>query len=252
LTGYFSETVDDPGYCKYGVDERFVEAETRGRPDSPLSFELTARAENLAVFFEDQNHELGVRGKVEMRLPGTKRVRRYAVDGHLHLFVKRHKPYALDEDHPHRRAFKRMGVEYRSRVGEPDVQRFMKYHLELVVEGRRWALSGYKRLRDDAGIDAWRDASHLFVRVFEGLQLRGIGTAHVDLNGFLFKQLPSIRVGHVRDGKFTPTTDPAQAVWAAGKFAVFFFGTLQRIYVPEVRTALGALFAVGTDNVQRR
>jgi cholesterol oxidase len=254
MHGYYSEVDVDPGFKNREAenDARFLEAETRGRPHSPLSLDLTVRAENLTVFFEDLRHRLSVRGEVEMRLPGTNRVEHHEVNGTLDLFARRHKPYALREDHPDRGALARMGIPYHSRPGVPDLQRFLEYHLEFVTDGEQWVLDGYKRIRDDPGIDAWRDASHLYVRVFRGFEILGAGTVHVDLNGFLFKQLPSIQVGHVRDDELVPTEDASQAVWAAGKFGTFFFGTLQRIYVPEVQTALKTLFGPSADNVQLR
>ena len=36
------------------------------------------------------------------------------------------------------------------------------------------------------------------------------------------------------------------------RFAAFFFGTLQRIYLPEVSAALRTMFVTSSDNVRRR
>jgi hypothetical protein len=51
----------------------------------------------------------------------------------------------------------------------------------------------------------------------------------VDLTNFLFTQMPSIEA--------TGTPDKARQVWAVTQFAKFFFGTLQRIYLPALRAA---------------
>src|SRR5690606_7111498 len=114
-----------------------------------------------------------------------------------------------------------------------------------------------KLIRDDPGLDAWRDTSSLFVRLLgpapDGARsaqqrLRGAGTVHVDLDGFLTEQLPSIRVE--TDGGQSP--DPARATWAILCFASFFFGQLQRVYLPEVESALRSLFEPRPANVRFR
>jgi hypothetical protein len=58
---------------------------------------------------------------------------------------------------------------------------------------------------------------------------------HVSLNDFMFKQLPSVRATGAND-------DLTRQAWAITSFATFFFGTLQRIYVPEIGKLIETLF----------
>jgi hypothetical protein len=113
-----------------------------------------------------------------------------------------------------------------------------------------WVLSGYKRMRNDPGLDAWRDTTSLFVKVTGPAPARSApgvtraaGVLHVDLSGFLFDQIHSIEI--------TQTKDPARIVWAAATFATFFFGSLQRIYLPQVGGALDTLLAPPRAGAQR-
>ena len=81
----------------------------------------------------------------------------------------------------------------------------------------------------------------------------GIGAIHVDLTGFLFGQLHSVTVAEAGSPAKPSTAhapvDPARMTWAVAKFGAFFFGTLQRIYVPEVGTMVDALFHPRKINV---
>lgn len=137
----------------------------------------------------------------------------------------------------------------------------MKYHLALPdLSGhdpafpKELRLEGYKRVRQDPGLDAWRDTTALFTRIgvpgecdgkLEALggslgKLLAAGVIHVDLNGFAFKEMPSFTAtgGEVHGD----TTDSARINWAIAKFASFFFGTLQRVYSPAGRSVLDAIY----------
>src|SRR5262249_31421274 len=136
--------------------------------------------DDLARFYEDTYHRLTLTGDVAIRLPGE--VGRgeppsYAVNGRLQLFVPRYKPYGIGaRDDVRRRAQEAAAGQYRPQRGEPRRfrssrrgvdQRVMEYDIRFAAAERHWLLTGYKRIRDDPGIDAWRDASSLFVRLFE-------------------------------------------------------------------------------------
>jgi cholesterol oxidase len=177
----------------------------------------------------------------------------------LNLFVPRYKRYGIPEaDTLRREAQVAAAGNYCTERGEPRRvassrrsrdERFMKYRLKFHDGGRRWIIDGYKRVREDPGLDAWRDTSSLFVRLKSQEASdadpidRGAGVVHVDLPTFLFEQLPSMKI--------TGTTDPARVTWSLAKFATFFFGSLQRIYAPEARVALEALFKAHPNNVRR-
>jgi cholesterol oxidase len=230
-------------------DAKHRRLEMRGRPDYPLRVTLTARVPNLLAFFEDPTHELRVQGKLEGRLPHAAEVQTYEVIGTLQLLVERSKLYALPQNDPRRRAQECWG-EYRSVRGRPRRERLMTYCLWIQDQGL--VLKGYKRIRDDPGLDAWRDTSTLFVTLRDDTgAVRGAGAIHVDLPGFLFGQLASIRVGYVREHGFEESADATHSAWAIAKFGAYFFGSLQRIYTPEAHGALGAAFKAFPNNVRR-
>jgi cholesterol oxidase len=247
MAGYYQPTHDTPR-----GDEGYRRAESRGRPDYPIELSLDNTVEDLAVFFEDPRHVMSITGKIKVRLPADAAPVERAVRGHLQLFVQRHKPYAIDPKRSLRRlqAQERIAGRYTPTAAPPPrrKQRWMKYRLVFADEsGQYWLFRGNKRLRDDPGFDAWRDTTSLFVRLFgplpsepaRGVKLpersqSGLGVVHVDATRFLFEQLQSFRV--------TGTDDPARKSWAVAKFALFFFGELQRVYAPELPKLLDTLF----------
>jgi choline dehydrogenase-like flavoprotein len=84
-------------------------------------------------------------------------------------------------------------------------------------------LNGCKVLRADPGPDAIRDTTTLYTSVQLGERV-SYGVMHVALDELLRCQLPSFTV--------TGTDDPARIVWALGSFGAFFFGALQKVYLP--------------------
>jgi choline dehydrogenase-like flavoprotein len=217
-------------------DAQYRRFESRGRPDQPLVVRLVARVPDLSVFFEDYRHRLEIGGFIEVALPSLKF--KGLCRGELELFVRRTKERGLGEDLA-RVQSEVSGTEYTTFVGppSPSEERLMRYDLRF---GRgEWRLEGYKRIRQDPGIDAWRDTSALFTRVSRAQpdgswRALAAGVIHVDLTGFLYDQLPSFKV--------TGTRDPARVSWAIAKFGSFFFGALQRVYVPEAGALLQTLF----------
>lgn len=232
-------------------DGYYRKHETAGCPEFPIKLKLAVSVENLAAFFEDERHEMRLRGTITLRLPDAaphrKETRR--VEGSLQLMVRRVKPHA-EMDARRRRAQEAVtGRPYRARADGEALhrERFLRYDLSFSdAAGRPWRLKGYKRIRKQRGIDTWRATSSLFCRLHGPLAggatalrrstLSGAGVVHVDFTSFLRRQLPSMRV--------TPRDeDPARKTWALAKFAAFFFGNLQRIYLPELGSVL--------DNVLR-
>jgi len=272
----FAESMDgyyEPGLARPPTDLAFREREARGRPEYPLRVELTVTAKNLAVFFEDMTHAMEVSGTIRLRLPDTPSAMPFPVSGRLELMVPRYKPHGVTPGERERllaqefallgqAGFKALSAEELAGLGTPSFagrryktlagapppreERFLKYFLRFAADGKHWVLHGYKRVRDDPGFDAWRDTSSLFVQLFavpeepdlkelpDPACLRGAGVIHVDLNDFLFDQLASMKV--------TGTDDPARIAFALGKFSAFFFGALQRVYLPEVGKAVETFF----------
>jgi hypothetical protein len=250
-------------------DDDYRRWETEGRPAYPMRLDLEVSVEDLARLVEDEDHEMKVQGTITLRLPGATAPQTQDIRGTLKIQVPRYKPYGLnrrdetrcevqnsfthrkretDRDNPKPLGQEHRGIEYRTRRGAPGLhqRREMTYTLAFDADGVGYELHGYKRIRDDPGPDAWRDTSSLFVRLLSAAPkstLLGAGVVHVDLDGFLFHQLPSLRATGTDD-------DPARAMWAKLTFATFFFGTLQRIYLPEVKTAIETLFGVNPSNLR--
>lgn len=236
-------------------DDRYREHETAGCPEFPVRLKLRVWADDLAAFFEDERHQMRVRGRITLRLPdappGQEETRR--VEGWLRLMVPRSKPHAIRDEARRRAQEFATGRRYTAKGGRPEPQeRFMRYALFFAdAAGRRWRLAGYKRIRPRAGIDAWRATSSLFCRLGGGLDagagprrpLGGAGVVHVELTSFLRRQLPSMRVVP-RD------EDPARKAWAMARFAAFFFGNLQRIYLPELGAFLGTLIRAQLGDIR--
>lgn len=270
MQGYYECGEADLG----GNDAAYRQAETRGRPDFPMRLDLVVSVANLAAFYEDMRHELAVEGSVTLRLPfenalapGQQRVSR-EVAGRLELMVPRDKPYGIPASQRGRRlAHERLAGTYTTRSVRqpPKEQRFLRYYLAL-SDAPGWYVFGYKRVRDDGGLDAWRDTSSLFVRLYgpesgaapgSPSVVQGSGVVHVDLTGFLADQLPSLKVGYVpapgSGARFDEEDDPALVSAATARFAAFFLGSLQRVYLPELKGAVSTLLrAAPTHHGVRR
>jgi len=244
-------------------DEAYRLAEIAGRPRYSLEVQLKATAPINEGFYEDENHTIFLDGTISLCLPGERTVTTAKTAGTLELFVPRYKPYALEEG-PKKRAQEASVGPYKSVRGPgnllhqgappPRSERLMKYRLAFEVNGAPWALHGYKRMSLEPGVNAWRDTTSLFITLLgpgsgsddspaRANEVRGIGAIHVDLTGFLFGQLHSVTAEPAcpSNGTHEPV-DPARLTWSVAKFSSFFFGSLQRIYVPEVGAVVDTLF----------
>ncbi len=259
MQGYYEPDVPNAGRH----DAVYREHETRGRPAYPMSMRLSMTVKNLAEFYEDPDHRMAVGGTIALRFPDEPAQGSYAplrVEGVFELFTPRYKAYGITEDEPLRMEAQRRRAGYATRRGEPPRERFMTYRF-AISDRPGFFLWGYKRIREHPAIDAWRDTSSLFVTLF-GLRRdgragasvpRGAGVVHVDLPGFLYGQVPSITAGYTGDGPepaFVPAEDPAVAIWAIAKFATFFFGSLQRIYAPDLTNVVAGAFRGATNNLR--
>jgi choline dehydrogenase-like flavoprotein len=249
MEGYYEPTSVAPR-----GDAQYRRSETRGCPDYPIKLEFDVAVETLAAFFEDERHRMKLSGSIAIRLPSAPREPKlHRVKGSLELMVPRVKPYAI-RDARRRAAQISAAQRYTARPGNTGCsrERFMKYNLTFEAGGQYWCLWGYKRIRKQPGIDAWRATSSLFCQLHgpfptpEAVRTRstvaGAGVVHVELTSFLFDQIRSMQV--------TPKdVDPARRAWALLQFCSFFFGTLQRIYAPELRTALDTVLRMpGSSN----
>jgi cholesterol oxidase len=261
----FSERMQ--GFCFQAAkdpkkkDRYYRLLEMRGRPSNRVVLSLTASVQNLARFFEDQEHALELRGSIDLNLPDGTELSGCKATGSLKLMVPRYKPYGLEDADQIQVQTTITGKEYMTQVlpttgtamPEQPEERAMHYCLHFGDgHGRSWRLDGYKRIRQDPGLDAWRDTTTLFIKVSElphgsvstngsPARIVAAGAVHVDLTGFLYDQLRSMEV--------TGTDDPARIVWATTTFARFFFCNLQRIYVPRLNGVLDALGRPPLSNV---
>jgi choline dehydrogenase-like flavoprotein len=250
-------------------DEAYRVAEIGGRPDHPIELQLKAVAPIFEGFYDDENHTIALTGTIKLRLPGGTEPVTRATAGTLELFVPRYKPYAL-VDGPKKFAQEASVGPYKSArapgnlvekgAPPPREERLMKYRLAFEVDGAEWALHGYKRMSLVPGVNAWRDTTSLFVTLFgperaggRATAVHGIGAIHVDLTGFLFGQLHSVTAAEAESAGVASAphkpVDPARLTWAVVKFGAFFFGSLQRVYLPEVGSLLDTLFHPRKTNV---
>jgi choline dehydrogenase-like flavoprotein len=271
LEGYHSATIVHPGHD----DDRYLVCETDGRPSHPVTLDLTLRVADLTTFFEDETHAMTATGTLSIRLPGAAASTKYCVtEGEARILTPRFKPYGLPDasvaaqellggkyttkvlassEAPHNARKRVPGSSEEPEKATPrDTQRFFYYRLWFADDrGQHWTLYGYKRVRDNPAIDAWRDTSTLFVTLFAGhltnaeadgaTACRGAGAVHAELTRFLFTQVAGLTV--------TGTDDPARIAWGMTSFAYFFFGSLLRIYSPAVGAAVGAVLGKHRDNV---
>lgn len=123
-----------------------------------------------------------------------------------------------------------------SRGEVPEEGRMMR--LALDSDCGQYSLTGYKRIRDDPGPDAWRDTATLFMTLKNlATGKESYGVIRLSLDAFLFRQLPTFRV--------TNTDDPARITWALSSFAAYFFGALQQVYVPQLGRVLDRFTGLG-------
>jgi hypothetical protein len=256
MEGYYALTDQDPDDLDRSPAERdaiYRRLESMGTPAHPLRVDLHVSHPNLSEFIEDQAHQLQLDGYVTMALPGQSS-REHPVHGTLELLVRRiddeidaerearrhvHEHFASGRVRLRTKKGKvppgerksdggRCRVEDAELTANPDT-RFMRYEL-VFDEQEELSLVGYKRISDKPQLEAWRDVTCLFLKLKRGGRVFGAGAIHIEVFDFLSKQIPSINA--------TGTTDPARWTWATQAFVRYFFGSLQRIYVPEVSTVL--------------
>jgi hypothetical protein len=163
-----------------------------------LEVELTIEIPDVSAFLEDRAHRARVRGWVAWTPLGAARPVR---DGAFNLFP-------ADDHGPGRE---------------------LRYRLHLQDDnGSPLTLLGFKAVRDDPGLDLWKDTTTLFVWLVRGhvevtdeveqSQVRGAGIIRIHALGFL-RQLLSFRTGG--GGRWA-------GLRARARFTGFFAGELAR------------------------
>ena len=88
-------------------------------------------------------------------------------------------------------------------------------------------LVGWKRIQAAPGLDAWMAGTTLYTDVW-------IGNPLCHRRGILRLSLADLLTGEMPSMKVTGTSDPARIAWTLGRFVSFFFGSFQRVYMPEL------------------
>ena len=88
-------------------------------------------------------------------------------------------------------------------------------------------LVGWKRIQVAPGLDAWMAGTTLYTDVW-------IGNPLCHRRGILRLSLADLLTGEMPSMKVTGTSDPARIAWTLGRFVSFFFGSFQRVYMPEL------------------
>ena len=181
----------------------YLACELKGREtEQRLSLALKCRVRDVEAFFADAARPVELAGTVRF-VTGTT-AREGECGGLMHLLTetsrdRREISYAL------------IGVL-------PQTTQLPEQPLCLV---------GWKRIQVAPGLDAWMAGTTLYTDVWIGNPLchrRGI--LRLSLADFLTGELPSMKV--------TGTSDPARIAWTLSRFVSFFFGSFQRVYMPEL------------------
>lgn len=194
-------TEEMKGWITLGESD-FERAAAQGERDgNALMFHLTIRVDDVERFVDEPAHQASADGYVLCeRLGGKLPVER----GVFNLFVA---------------------------AGDPRDTRMLYRLLLRDGGGEPLTLAGHKRVRDDPGLDVWRDTSTLYTRVLRGwtegddAELVASGIIRILPTDFA-RQLASFRFG-----------GPGHGLPAAVSFGRLFLGRLWDVYGHHVRAA---------------
>ena len=160
-----------------------------------LMFELTISVDDVDRFVSDPGHQGSATGYVESDLLGG----RLEVErGWFNLFVE---------------------------IDDPE-SRQMLYRLWLRGPGGNpMTFTGVKQVRDDPGLDVWRDTSTLYVRVFDGHLEPGVDDGSVLAAGVITIHIPDFM-----EQLTTFRTSGDGPVGAMEGFGRLFLGQLWEVY----------------------
>ncbi len=151
----FTETMR--GFASTSAIDDYTAGFERGKADdSPLEFTVTVIADDVDRLVDEREHEARMEGTVTA--PALSPTPLMVEGGRFNLLT---------------------------RDAENAAARQMLYAMPLVADdGRRFHLEGYKQIRDDRGLDLWKDTTTLYVTVHEGgadgpVAAKGIVTIHV-------------------------------------------------------------------------
>ncbi|MFN2446934.1 MAG: patatin-like phospholipase family protein [Vicinamibacterales bacterium] len=187
------------GYAASGTADSEAGFAAGKSAETRLSATLTIRVDDVDQFIVDPLHPARVDGTIDSPLIGG---RRPVTSGAFNLLVH-------DTD-PRRKQ--------------------MRYRLVCTdANARPITLTGFKRIENDSGLDAWPDTTTLYVKLFEGIVqeqdeaaaiVRGAGIIRIEPFDFL-QQLTTFR---------TEGPSLGARIDALNRFGLMFFGKLWDVY----------------------
>ena len=107
--------------------------------------------------------------------------------------------------------------------------RHMVYELAFTHQGQEYYLAGRKEVRQDSGLDVWKDTTTLLTQLHRGSDASGpvVGAGVLTLGVADLTRLVSTLT-------VTGTTSPAEKAKAVAKFGEFFMGRLWETYGPRM------------------
>jgi cholesterol oxidase len=192
----FTETMR--GHISTAVRDDYEAAARRGEQDgSTFAFTLTIASDDLGRMLTDPAHEARMVGTVEA--PALAPEPLTVTDGVFNLFV-------TDPE----------------RVGTQQ----MRYRMKLTSEaGRTYHFTGFKVIRDDPGLDVWRDTTTLYVTLHDGPD----ATSPVLAKGVLVIRAEDF-MRQLRTMRVTNAASARERLAAMARFGRFFGGVLFETY----------------------
>ncbi len=186
----FTETMR--GHFSPGDSGDYTSAAEEGKKNGDIfEFTLTILSDNLEEMVADENHKAAMIGTVNAPLLSKQPL--MISNGRFNLFTR--DPENVDT-------------------------RLMRYRMQLTdTSGVSWYFSGFKRIRNDKGLDLWPDTTTLYYTVYKGSDenapVHGRGILHILADDFA-RQLKTFKARNA--------SNPAEALEAVARFGRYFAG----------------------------
>jgi choline dehydrogenase-like flavoprotein len=189
----FTETMR--GYMSTIAGLDYDDAELTGRhAGTPLAFTVTVTFDDITAAIIDPLHAGRIEGSVDAPALAPRPLK--VEGGDFHLF---------------------------ERDSSESSTYLMRYRMPMQTEdGRRLVLHGLKTLRDDLGVDMWRDMTTLAVDIEDpDGRAAGRGVVYISIHDFA-RQLATMEAVSARSR--------TEALWVLSRFGIFFEEKLREIY----------------------
>ena len=187
------------GHFSTKVKDDYERAERQGKEDgSGFRFVVTVLADELEQMMTDPNYTARMTGTVTAS--GLSSETLTLTEGRFNAFV--------------------------TDPNDPTDLRRMRYRAKLTTEeGEVYYLDGYKHIRDDPGLDIWRDTTTLYITVHQGEgpegPIQGKGILHIGISDFR-RQMSTLQIKNAKNMR--------ERLGAMARFGRFFAGSLFGIY----------------------